>query len=139
VKEEHWAAWAISYVTKKGYFAGYNDNTYRPDRYITRAELSVVLCKYLNMQDALKDAKAFPDTNNHWAHNFIATLVSKGYIKGYPDGTFKPDNNIKRSECVTLINRALRIEPLNDSQQRFIDVNKEYWAFGDIMAAAGSK
>ncbi|WP_094184755.1 S-layer homology domain-containing protein [Acetivibrio straminisolvens] len=43
------------------------------------------------------------------AQGFIERLVSEGYIKGYPDNTFKPDNNVKRSECVSLINRILRL------------------------------
>lgn len=138
VKKEHWAAWAISYVTNKGYFKGYNDNTFRPDKYITRAELSVVICKYLNLEVNVKSTNTFPDISRHWALDYINKLVSSGYIKGYPDGSFKPDNNIKRSECVTLINRALGIKPLKDLQKRFIDVDTKHWAFGDIMAASGA-
>ncbi len=62
--------------------------------------------------------------------------MTDGYIKGYPDGTFKPDNNVKRSECVALINRALGIKPINDSIRGFADVDKNHWAYGDIMAAS---
>ncbi|MDP4182107.1 MAG: S-layer homology domain-containing protein, partial [Bacillota bacterium] len=135
VPKNHWAAWAISYVLKKGYFKGYEDNTYRPNKYITRAELSTVLCKYLNLQADVKNDNKFTDINNHWAKGFINKLISKGYIKGYPDGTFKPDSNIKRSECVSLINRMMGIKPLKDSEIHFTDVDKNHWAFNDITAA----
>lgn len=135
VSKDHWAAWAISYVSEKGYFRGYENNEFRPDRYITRAELSAVLCKYLNLETIDVSGNRFADIEGHWAQGFIERLVSEGYIKGYPDNTFKPDNNVKRSECVSLINRILRAEPLNDVETRFTDVDKGYWAFGDIMTA----
>ncbi|RXE58740.1 S-layer homology domain-containing protein [Acetivibrio mesophilus] len=135
VSKDHWAAWAISYVSEKGYFRGYENNEFRPDRYITRAELSVVLCKYLNLEATDISDNRFADIEGHWAQGFIERLVSDGYIRGYPDNTFRPDNNVKRSECVSLINRILGAEPLKNVETRFTDVDKDYWAFGDIMAA----
>jgi len=135
VSKGHWAAWAITYVSEKGYFKGYENNEFRPDRYITRAELAVVLCKYLNLDTVDVSDNRLTDIEGHWAQGFISRLVSDGYIKGYPDNTFKPDSNVKRSECVTLINRILKAQPLNDAETPFTDVDKGYWAFGDIMAA----
>jgi len=134
IPKEHWAAWAIAYVAEKGYFKGYEDGTYKPDRYITRAELCVVLANYLDIKSADGDENKFSDVKGHWAQNYINTLISKGYVKGYPDGTFRPNNNIKRSECVTLINRVLGIEAVSNAEPYFTDVDKSYWAFGDIMA-----
>jgi hypothetical protein len=136
VSKDHWAAWAIGYVTEKGYFKGYGNNDFRPNQYITRGELSTVLCKYigLNAANAVNEA-GFKDINGHWAQASIEMLLQKGYIKGYPDGTFRPGSNIKRSECVAMMNRILGIEPIKDAEIRFTDVNKGYWAFGDIVAA----
>ncbi|MDQ2085047.1 fibronectin type III domain-containing protein [Herbivorax sp. ANBcel31] len=135
VSNEHWASWAISYATDKGYFKGYEDNTFRPDRHITRAELSVVLCNYMGIETYVHESYSFEDITGHWAEDFINRLVSRGHIKGYPDDTFRPDNNVKRSECVSLINRILGIEPVLDEEPYFSDVDKDYWAFGDIMSA----
>ncbi len=135
VSTKHWAAWAIAYATSKGYFKGYEDNTFRPGNYITRAELSVVLCKYLNYNEIAVDASSFTDITGHWAEKYINILSSKGYIKGYSDKTFKPNNNVKRSECAALINRALGLEGLEDGENRFVDVDKKHWAYKDIMAA----
>ncbi len=135
VSKDHWAAWAISYVSEKEYFKGYGDNDFRPDRYITRAELSVVLCKFLDVDGEESSDGKFVDIDGHWAQGFINTLISKGYIKGYPDNSFRPNNNIKRSECVSLINRMLEVEPLTNVETHFTDVDQNHWAFGDIMAA----
>jgi hypothetical protein len=139
VPKEHWAAWAISYVSEKGYFKGYEDGTYKPDTYITRAELCVVLSNYLDMKSAGVDENKLTDIKGHWAQEYIYKLISKGYVKGYPDDTFRPNNNIKRSECVTLINRVLGIKYIKDAETHFKDVDKSYWAYGDIMAATLSE
>ncbi|NLD48950.1 MAG: S-layer homology domain-containing protein, partial [Clostridiaceae bacterium] len=139
VPKDHWAAWAIAYASEKGYFKGYEDGTYKPDRYITRAELCVVLGNYMKMEAASVDEDKLTDIKGHWAQKYIYMLISKGYVKGYPDNTFRPNNNIKRSECVTLINRVLGIEAVKDAETYFTDVDKSYWAYGDIMAAILSK
>ena len=135
VPKAHWAAWAISYVSEKGYFKGYEDSTYKPDRYITRAELCVVLSNYLDMESADGDENKLTDIKGHWAQKNIYKFISEGYVKGYPDDTFRPNNNVKRSECVTLINRVLGIASIKDAQTHFTDVGKSHWAYGDIMAA----
>ena len=126
-------------MTEKGIFNGYTDKTYRPDNFITRAELSVVLCKYINLKASGNNEAKLKDIDGHWAKEYIMTLVSMGHIKGYPDGTFKPSNNVKRSECVAIINRILEIEPLMDLEPSFTDVSKKHWAYGDIMAATSTK
>ncbi len=140
VTKEHWASWAISHAVRKGYFKGYEDNTYRPDRYISRAELSVVMCNFMDIKttDTI-NSNNLSDVTGHWAQSYMNRLISKGYIKGYPDGTFKPDWHIKRSECVTLINRIIGIKPLNGVESRFADVDINHWAYGDIMAATRVK
>ena len=135
VSDKHWAAWAIEHVVQKGYFKGYEDNTFRPDKYITRAELSVVLCKYLELNGVDATENSLTDITGHWAEGYINMLTSKGYIKGYSDKTFRPDNNIKRSECTALINRALGIEMPDKVESQFTDVDKNHWAYKDIMAA----
>ncbi|OPZ90850.1 MAG: Cellulosome-anchoring protein precursor [Firmicutes bacterium ADurb.Bin419] len=135
VSDKHWAAWAIEHVVQKGYFKGYEDSTFRPDKYITRAELSVVLCKYLELNGIDATENSLTDITGHWAEGYINMLTSKGYIKGYSDKTFRPDNNIKRSECTALINRALGIEMPDKVESQFTDVDKNHWAYKDIMAA----
>lgn len=136
VNEEHWSAWAIRCVTDEGLFSGYTDGTFMPDKSITRAEFATVVCNYLKNQgiigDEIYNIDTLVDTKGHWAQGNIEILVSKGYIKGYPDNTFRPNANIKRAESVALINRALQRGPLYDAILDFTDVPNDYWAYKDI-------
>lgn len=135
VDNKHWAAWAIKYVSEKGYFKGYEDNSFKPDNYISRAELAVVICKYLNYSENADYLNELTDTKGHWAERYINMLTSKGFIKGYSDKTFKPNNKIKRSECTALINRALGLQMKGTPEIRFKDVDNKHWAFRDIAIA----
>jgi hypothetical protein len=133
---DHWAAWAIRYVSSKNLFSGYPDGSFKPNRNITRAEFSTVVFKLLKAakdlkEEEIKDSK-FKDTEAHWASQYIEQLAALGYINGYPDGTFMPDFNIKRAESVALINRALQRGPLKGATKTFPDVPETHWAFEDI-------
>ncbi|ODM27875.1 hypothetical protein A7W90_17585 [Clostridium sp. Bc-iso-3] len=134
--KSHWANWAIKFVSYKKLFTGYPDGTFKPNQNITRAEFSTVVFKLLASEKGLKEEKLekfkFDDSKGHWAQQFIEQLSDLGYINGYPDGTFKPDNNIKRSESVALINRAMGRGPLYGAPQKFEDVPQTHWAFKDI-------
>ncbi|MFD2673522.1 S-layer homology domain-containing protein [Marinicrinis sediminis] len=132
VSPEFWAAEYIEAVSKAGLFTGYQDGTFQPNKAITRAELSVVISKYLELanSDALHDP--FTDTDGHWAENYIAHMVRHHIIVGYPDGTFKPNASMVRVEAVTMINRLLNRGPLNGAEASFPDVSTTHWGFGEV-------
>jgi len=136
LKDSHWAAWAIKYVTEQNLFGGYPDGTFMPDKSITRAEFATVTYKFLEKLGKIEqgtDVKTqLKDIEGHWAQKYIETLVAKGYIKGYPDETFRPQASIKRAESVALINRSLERGPLNGAALEFTDVPVNYWAYKDI-------
>ena len=73
-------------------------------------------------------------TKEHWAINSIQTLNTKGLIKGYPNGTFKPDEKITRAEEATIMVRALNLKKTKDLS--FADVESNHFAYNEIMAAA---
>ncbi|AUG56476.1 S-layer homology domain-containing protein [Acetivibrio saccincola] len=133
---DHWAAWAVRYVSELGLFSGYPDGTFKPNNRITRAEFSTVVLKYLEMEEPQQVKNKFDDCIGHWAQKYIEKLSDSGYINGYPDGTFKPQNSIKRAESVALINRALNRGPLYGVKENFPDVPSTYWAYGDIAKGA---
>lgn len=135
IDNKHWAAWTIKYVSEKGYFKGYEDNSFKPDNYISRAELAVVICKYLNYSENADYLGELTDTKGHWAESYISMLTSKGFVKGYSDKTFKPDNKIKRSECTALVNRALGLQMEDTPEMSFKDVDNKHWAYRDISIA----
>lgn len=71
------------------------------------------------------------DISGHWAETQIKEWANIGYINGYPDGTFLPDNSITRAEFLTLVNKIFKFE--NKTNINFIDVRPDYWAYSEIQ------
>ncbi len=99
---------------------------------ILKALLSVAVVAF-----GIMPAIAFPDVNSdHWAAAEIKLLSEQGVIVGYPDGTFKPDDNVTRAEFAAMAIRALNqhhtkvVQPVN-----FTDVTVDHWAYEDIQKA----
>ncbi|TYQ16568.1 UNVERIFIED_CONTAM: Mg-chelatase subunit ChlD [Acetivibrio alkalicellulosi] len=136
LSSDHWGLDSIIAVTKAGLFKGYKDGTFKPDANITRAELSAVIANYLEIENIRPVEINYHDIEGHWAYGIIQELHRHNIIKGYEDGSFRPDNNIKRSEAVVLINKMLYRGPLKTDKKIFMDVDKNHWAFGHIAEAA---
>ncbi|MBQ3263290.1 MAG: S-layer homology domain-containing protein [Oscillospiraceae bacterium] len=92
---------------------GYEDNTFRPDNAITRAELSAMIARYLNSightlpndpsaLERFADADSVPD----WAGESMAAMVSLGIVNGYENGTIGAARSATRAEAVTMLLRA---------------------------------
>lgn len=83
-------------------------------------------------------AQAFTDISpNHWAYWYVKTLSEEGVVVGYPDGTFRPDNNITRAEFATMAIKALHQDKaVVKSPYSFYDVPKDHWACDMIQKAA---
>jgi S-layer homology domain len=98
------------------------------------------------LSEAVKAAPANPapgqiaqasDVTGNWAEPFIRVLVEKEIIKGYPDGTFRPDQPINRAEFAALLNRAFSLESAT-STRKFKDIPKKFWATEVIQKAVSS-
>ncbi|HHW40126.1 MAG TPA: S-layer homology domain-containing protein [Syntrophomonadaceae bacterium] len=76
-------------------------------------------------------AAVFKDINRHWAEESIAALAEKGYIKGYPDGTFRPDNTVSRAEFLAILTACLGIKPDGATTVYFSDT-RNHWALAQI-------
>lgn len=110
-----WYTEAVATLANLGILTGYEDDTFRPNSNITRAEFAVICAKFDELADSSENN--FSDvTSAHWAYNAIISATEKGWIAGYPDGTFRPENRITRAEAVSLINRVLgRADLTSDS------------------------
>jgi len=78
---------------------------------------------------------AFADIKDHWAIDYIETMIDMGLLKGYPDGTFRPNNPISRAEFGAVLTRVLELEnkgPLVTGANFFTDVNTKDWFYDDI-------
>src|SRR5665648_802330 len=98
-----------------------------------RVAILTVLCMMLTLAPSPAFATTVSDISGHWAQTTIQSWVDNGLIKGYPDGTFKPDNNITRAEFITLVNRAF--EYTNTAPISFTDVNQNAWYASAIGVA----
>lgn len=93
----------------KGYVAGYPDHTFRPEKSMTRAEAASMLARLRNLSTANQSKPAFTDADG-WYNASINAVVEAGYMKGYPNGTFKPDQAITRAEFAQLLSYFLSDE-----------------------------
>jgi len=146
VQVESWYAQAINYLTSRNVLTGYDDDTFRPENFITRAELTATMARF-NEMILTGGINSFTDvTDAHWAFTYINSAYNSGWVSGYEDGTFRPNNFTTRAEGVTLINRAIdrntdpaTILSMLAGRQLFTDVPQAHWAFYEIMAASLAK
>ncbi len=78
----------------------------------------------------------FSEVSGHWAEQQITSWINKGFIKGYPDGKFKPDNDITRAEFITLVNKSFELT--ESSTFNFKDVSASDWFYGEIGKAVAA-
>lgn len=106
VDRDDWFNNAISTLSNAGIITGYLDGTFRPEAPITRAEFAAIAARFSEV--VYNGGNSFSDVpENHWAARYIALAEHLGWINGYLDGTFKPEQNITRAEAMTLIDRVL--------------------------------
>ncbi len=101
----HWSEEYVYYCISKGIFSGYDDNTFRPDRTVTRAEFSKMLNNALGI-DSKKDINFFDVEKDDWFYDDVRKAYSAGYIAGYEDNSFRPDNHITRQEAAVVLSRV---------------------------------
>ena len=111
------------------YLKGYPDGLFLPENNITRAEAATILAKLSGIDTTyVNDRISYPDVKEtHWALWAIKYCTDKGYFKGYPDGTFKPDQRITRAEFATIVYHFLGIKDETIVSYKFEDV-KGHWA-----------
>ncbi|WP_196333785.1 S-layer homology domain-containing protein [Paraclostridium sordellii] len=116
----HWAADKIDLFTQKGYINGYEDNSFRPDNSITRAEFVKIVNKYFGLTK--KSGKVFNDTAYHWAKDEIDIAVTNGVCKGMSNEEFSPDKPITREQASLMISNYKKIADNNYNKiNRFTD------------------
>jgi len=141
VKGSNWYANAVGYMQQHGIVTGYANGTFGPEEPITRAEFAAIASRFDQLEAGA--ASTFTDVRaSYWAGEPIASGVAKGWIKGYPDGTFRPEEYVTRAEVVTLVNRMTEryadrshIDRNGSLLKQYSDLKKTYWAYYDIMEA----
>lgn len=132
----------ISTMSALGIITGYPDGTFKPNKPITRAEFAAIAARFDETQSG--KSATFSDVIGHWAAREIGIAYYNDWIKGYPDGTFKPDQNITRAEAMTLINRVLERKPespadLLTNMNKWTDnMDTSKWYYLDVQEATNS-
>ena len=127
--------------THIGYINGYPDGSVKPDGEITREEITSILYRIVNHdyeKPFVATGEAFPDVSaSHWSAHDIEYMSDKHIVYGYPDGEFKPGNNLTRVEFAALIRRFAKLEK-TDQENPFPDLDESHWAYEDILALNAS-
>ena len=138
VTRGQWFNHAVSTLSSMGIVKGHNDGTFAPNAPITRAEFAAIAARF---DDKNTDTSSkFTDIASHWAKNEIGIAANKGWINGYPDGTFRPNQYITRAEAMTLVNRVLKnSSDLLDSMIKWPDnSDASAWYYLAVQEATNS-
>ena len=138
VDSEKYSNDSIATLANANVIHGYPDGSFRPGRAITRAEVVKIASQFDRLNEV--EGNDFKDSNGHWANHYINSAADKGWIIGYLDDTFRPNEHMTRAEFATLVNRMLErdidLEDLPDNPITFPDLNEGSWYYKDMMAAA---
>lgn len=141
VPKGYWAANYIGYMQQFGIITGYSDGSFRPDAPVTRAEFAAIASRFEKLTEGSKSFTDVPDT--YWAARYINFAATRGWVTGYSDGTFKPENTITRAEVAAVTCRLLErsadqsyIRSHLKELRTFSDMTESHWAYWYAMEAA---
>ncbi|MFB2021097.1 S-layer homology domain-containing protein [Pseudoflavonifractor sp. P01025] len=144
VPSDAWYAKAVNTLSSLGMLGGYPDGTFRPDAPITRAEFAAIALAFA--YDPASASCSYTDVSaNAWYYTYVAQATTYGWIGGYPDGSFRPNNSITRAEVAVIVNNMLGrdadesyINRNADELVSFVDLSKNHWAYYTIMESTNS-
>ena len=141
VPKGYWAANYIGYMQQFGIITGYSDGSFRPDAPVTRAEFAAIASRFEKLTEGSKSFTDVSDT--YWAARYINFAATRGWVTGYSDGTFKPENTITRAEVAAVTCRLLErsadqsyIRSHLNELRTFADMTESHWAYWYAMEAA---
>ena len=141
VNADYWANTAISTMTGLGIVQGHSGTTFDPEAPITRAHFAAICARFDT--GAGGTTQTFSDISGHWAEEYIRRAAGLGWIKGFEDGTFRPDSYITRAQAMTMIDRVLNRIPEENSDlpagmNTWPDCNPGDWFYLAVQEATNS-
>lgn len=125
----------VQFMLDQNLTEGYADGTFRPDRTLTRAEAAVFLARFENAKHSVSRS-SFPDVpDDHFAKDYIEGAMMAGYIEGFRDGTFRPDERLTREQMAVILDRAY---PFETADHPFSDVADSRYSSDAIRGLYGS-
>lgn len=136
-----WYTSAVSTLANVGAISGYSDGTFRPNKEITRAEFVTILTGIYG-EDTTK-GMPFSDVGHSWCYDAVATAYANGWVSGYSDGTFRPNQTITRAEAVVILNSVLGrscdltyVQANAQAALHFTDITPGAWYYADVIEAS---
>jgi len=140
VKTDYWFYKEVETLYNIGIVDGTDEHKFSPDAPVTRAEFAVIAARFADLD--YEGGNIFDDVpNGHWAYSYINAAANAGWVKGYPDGSFRPDEPISRAEVVRLvngmINRSVTLDKLKELgvECPYNDLVEKHWGYCDLMEA----
>lgn len=130
-----WAEAAVESVENAGIITGFSDRTFRPDKILNRAEALIILMRMKEIDSEASSARArFRDVAaDAWYAGAVGEATARGWIQGFPDGTFRPGAPLNRAEWATILKRAFEMSPETETPPpSFEDVPSQVW-FSDAV------
>ena len=137
-----WYNHAVSTLSAMGIVKGDSQGKFNPNAPITRAEFAAIAARFDDKANTT--AVDFSDIASHWAKDEISAAANNGWINGYTDGTFRPNNKITRAEAMTLVNRVLKrlpetVEDLHNDMIKWSDnSDTSAWYYLAVQEATNS-
>ncbi len=117
------------------YIKGYGDNTFKPEKSISRAEMAAILARNLGFDATKTVYSTYPDLKEtHWALKEIEFIKATGLMIGDANGNFRPDAPISRGEMAAIGARYKKLDTIAYTKSSFIDVEASYWGVKEIEA-----
>lgn len=135
----HWAYLMITELLNQNMISGFPDGTFRPDQPVTRAEFAAQLSRTFDLSLG-QGVESFADvTDQNWANQDIRTAVQMGFLKGYPEDKFFPDQTITRIQVLSALAKGLNIKS-SSSSKAVLRYYHDYeqipeWAIRPLVAA----
>ena len=145
ISDSDWFAEAAGALSQLDIIGGYPDGTFQPNRAITRAEFVMMASRFFDMPQA--EGVDFSDVaEESWYYQVVSSAAEAGWISGYPDRTFRPEEHISRGEVAAVTNRVLRRtadrsylrDEAGSEIVRFADLKEDHWAYYDVIEAANA-
>ena len=136
-----WYTVAVSTLANTGAISGYTNGTFQPGKAITRAEFVSILTGIYGANTS--KGVPFTDVGHGWCYDAVATAYANGWVSGYTDGTFRPNQTITRAEAVVILNSVLGrscdltyVQANAQAAAHFTDVTPHAWYYADVMEAS---
>lgn len=138
VESDYWAAKQILSLANYGIISGNSDGTFEPTGSLNRGGLAKLLALSFTLKPS-SEPLTFKDMDaSHWAAGHVSKVVAQGWVKGFPDNTFRPNDLATRAQVAKILVQAKGYSLPETSKATFSDVSENHWAYPYIEAAVSN-